>query len=97
MLESVYIAHLLFSAELDVMNPQIQEYSTTGTHVNNKNENKSSMVAIILSVIFAFLTFFLISENAMNVWWKLMFVAIGYLIIRVYLYVSKVQLFYKER
>ena len=97
MLEGVYIAHLLFSAELDVMNPQILEYSTTGTHVNNKNENKSSMVAIFLSVIFAFLTFFLISENAINVWLKLMFVAIGYLIIRVYLYVSKVQLFYKER
>jgi len=95
--ESLYLGHLLYSAELDIMNPQNLEYATTGTHVNNKNESKSSMSAIVISAIFTFLTYFFISENANVVWTKLLFVAIAYLVLRIYLYTSKIKLYYKEK
>ena len=62
--ESLYLGHLLYSAELDIMNPQYLHYATTGNHSNNKNETKSSLSAMLLSAIFAFLTYFFISENA---------------------------------
>lgn len=94
--ESLYLGHLLYSAELDIMNPQNLEYSTTGTHANNKNESKSSMSAIVISAIFTFLTYFFISENASVVWVKLLVVAFIYLVLRIYLYISKIKLYYKE-
>ena len=94
--ECLYLGHLLYSAELDIMNPQNLEYATTGTHSNNKNEAKSSLSAIVISALFTFLTYFFISENASVVWVKLLFVAIGYLALRIYLYTSKVKLYYKE-
>ena len=94
--ECLYLGHLFYSAELDIMNPQNLEYATTGTHSNNKNEAKSSLSAIVISALFTFLTYFFISENAGVVWVKLFFVALVYLILRIYLYTSKVKIYYKE-
>ena len=37
MVEALYISHLVYSAELDIMNPQNHEYATKGNHSNNKN------------------------------------------------------------
>jgi hypothetical protein len=79
------------------MNPQTQEYSTTGNHSNNKNETKSSLNALILSALFAFLTYFFIGENPAILWWKLAFIGGLYLAWRIYLYTSKIKVFYKEK
>ena len=75
--ECIYTGHLLYSAELDIMNPQKLEYATTGNHSYNKNEMKSNLSAIILSALFTFLSYFFISENAYVVWIKLLLIAVG--------------------
>ena len=79
------------------MNPQNLEYATTGTHSNNKNESMSSLSAVVISALFTFLTYFFISENAGVVWIKLLFVAVAYLVLRIYLYSSKIKIYYKEK
>lgn len=97
MIESLYIAHLVWSAEMDFMNPQTQQYQTTGTHSNNPNEVKSTVFSFVLSVMFALLTFFFISKSPNSVWIKLMLMAVAFCALRIYLYIIKIKVYFKEK
>lgn len=97
MLVCTYIAHALWCAETDIMNPQTLQYQTTGGHVNNPNEVKAVITAMLMSALMAFLTFFFMPENDKIVWWKLLFIAAMFLALRVWLYINKVRVYYKER
>lgn len=93
----IYIAHLLWSAEFDIMNPQNRLYQTTGTSQKNPNETKSTILAFFMSGIFAFIIYFLMAENAKVVFWKIIFISLALVLIRVYLYLTKIRLYYKEK
>nr|MCR5553762.1 hypothetical protein [bacterium] len=93
----LYLAHLLWSAEIDIMNPQNRLYQTTGDVHKNPNENKSTIIAFILSAVFAFVCFLLMRENVNVVYLKLFFVSLIFLAVRIYLYVTKIRLYYKEK
>ena len=97
LLESVYLAHLFMSAEADVMNPQNAQYQMTGTHHNNPNELKSTVYTFVLSALFAGLTFFFLTKSPDAVWTKVMFIALAFLSLRVYLYVNKIKVYFKEK
>ena len=58
----LYYAHLFGSATLDIMNPLNEAYATSGTIDNNENENKSSIIAFALAVIFSLFSFILFNE-----------------------------------
>ena len=96
-IELGYLGHLMWCAELDIMNPQTWQYQTTGTHVNNPNEIRATLYALLISVLFAFLTFFFIRENLVTVWFKVLLVAALFFALRLYLYVSKIKVYYKEK
>lgn len=55
--------HILWSATLDIMNPQNEQYATTGEEINNPNENKSILIAFILSIFFALISYKLFNES----------------------------------
>ena len=93
----IYVAHLLWSAELDVMNPQTREYQTTGGSQKNPNELKSTVIAFLVSALVAFITFFLMSEDVRKVYLKLIIIAAIFFAIRVVLYCQRVRLYYKEK
>lgn len=97
MIEGVYLSHMLMSAEYDIMKPQTAHYQTTGGHISNPNDLKSSLMSIILSGIFAFLTYFFISESTTTVWLKVLVFVIGFLALRIWLYVNKIKVYYKEK
>ena len=97
MIELLYLAHMLMSAEFDIMNPQTAHYQTTGTHSNNPNEAKSTIFAFLISAVFAYLTFFFIEESTIKVWSKLIIFAGIFFIIRLWLYVNKIKVYYKEK
>ena len=96
-LECTYLSHLFMSADLDIMNPQTAHYQTTGSHLFNPNEIKSTIYGFLMSAIMTVLTYFLIMENTNNVWTKLFFVALAFLVLRVWLFVNKVKVYFKER
>lgn len=96
-IEFVYLAHLFMSADLDIMNPQTAHYQTTGSHINNPNEVKSSIYGFVISAIMSYLTYFFISDNMNSVWRKMMLIALVFCALRVWLYVNKVKVYYKER
>ena len=92
----IYLAHVLWSAELDFMNPQNRQYATTGSNVNNPNESKSTAIGFGLAFGFSAITFLLFMEGVMLAWIKVFIIALVFLIMRIYLYVSRVRLYYKE-
>lgn len=94
---SIYTGHLFWSASMDIMNPQNEQYATTGEHTNNPNETKSTITAFLLSAIFTFLFYFLIGERIDTVWIKLVFIAIAFALWNAYMYFSKVKLYYQEK
>ena len=96
-LEGFYLGHLLWSAELDIMNPQIAQYAATGTHTNNPNEVKSTLYAFLLSAFMAFLVFALISEGVTLFWIKAMILGIIFFMVRLYFYIMKIKVYYKEK
>lgn len=93
----VYVAHLLWSAELDVMNPQNHQYQTTGDSQKNPNENLSTTYAFLISAVFSFICFFLLSEDIRVVFIKVLFIALAFCAIRTWLYFTRVKLYYKEK
>lgn len=96
-IEFLYLSHMLISAELDIMNPQNEQYQTTGGHANNPNETKSTILGFVLSALFAFLTYFFVLDNYKVVWLKMMLMAGALLLIRVWLYINKIKVYYKEK
>ena len=93
----VYLAHLAWSVELDVMNPQNEQYQTSGEHQRNPNELKSTIIAFATAFLFAFFAYFLLNEDVTVVYSKLLFIGFAYLLIRAYLLFTRISLYYKEK
>lgn len=94
---SVYAGHMFWSASLDIMNPQVEQYATTGTHTNNPNETKSTIFAFLISAIVTLIFYLLITENVAVVWFKIFVIAFGYCALNLYLYLSKIKTYFKEK
>ena len=57
---------MFYSATLDIINPLNELYATTGSDVSSENENKSMMIAFVLSIIFAAYAFLLFNEATVS-------------------------------
>lgn len=97
MLYGIYVAHLLSSAESDIMNPQYEQYATFNEQANNPNESGSGIMAILLSVIVFVFALFLSSRSDPATWLKLAIVAVAFAGFKVFTYISKIKAFYKEK
>ncbi len=94
----IYLAHMLYCAELDIMNPQYEIYATIGNDDNNPNETKATVSAFVISFIVAIVMLLLIVENAeITTYLKLLGVSLALLCYRTYLFFQNVKLYYKEK
>ena len=96
-IEFIFIAHMFYSAQLDLMNPQNQLYASVGSTVSNPNEMKSTVSAFLISFATALVVFFLLFEGAGRVYLKLIAVALGVLVYRVWMFFSMLNLYYNEK
>ena len=108
---AIYVAHLMYCAELDIMNPQYEIYATVGSSDNNRNENNATFTAFLISFLTAAAVFLLLLDKSDaishiklsdsvaidTVYLKLFLVAFVTAVYRVYLYFSKIKLYYKEK
>ena len=96
-IEFIFIAHMFYSAQLDLMNPKTQLYASVGGAVTNSNETKSTVSAFIISFLTAGAVFFLLYESSGHVYIKLVSVALAVLIYRTWMFFSMLKLYYKEK
>ncbi|MBQ8295775.1 MAG: hypothetical protein IJX87_05020, partial [Clostridia bacterium] len=92
-----FIAHLFWSGELDIMNPQYTQYATFSEQSNNPNENKSSLLTFVISFFAAIAIFLLALEDASAVWWKASVFSVAFAALRVFLFFLKIKVYYKEK
>ena len=96
---AVYLSHLLFCAEQDLMNPQIELYATVGASESNINETRATLTAFLFSFAIAALLFLLMLESsgAISVYIKFLAVSLAVLFYRLNMFFSKIKLYYKEK
>ncbi|MDR0850734.1 MAG: hypothetical protein LBN07_04640 [Christensenellaceae bacterium] len=92
----VFTAHLLWSVDMDITNPQYKFYHDGVHSTTNPNEIKSTVLAFVLSLFFFGWTFFLMLDDAKTVWIKIMLIAMALLGLRVYLNLSKAKVYFKD-
>ncbi len=90
----LFVAHLFLSAELDIMSPQYDQYQTTGQ--GSSSENKSVIWAFIISFIVCAFSYLLINEDSQTVYLKVMFLALAFMVFRIYMFFEKVRLYYRQ-
>lgn len=82
----LYTGHLIWSAELDFMNPQDQLYKEVGEgNISNPNENLTGALAFIISFAFTGISLFLMFEDSITVFYKLLVISIIFFVSRVIL------------
>lgn len=92
-----YAAHLFWSAESDIMNPQYEQYATFNNQGNNPNENHSALLAFLLSFAVFAASLLLSFEDGERVWIKAAIVAVAICAFKVVTYLMKISAFYKEK
>lgn len=95
----IYFAHLLYSAELDILNPHTEVYAAIGDHGNDPNELKSTSAAFIISfLIAAFIVLLILSDETISsVCIKLSGIGLLAFVYRAYLFFTNIKLYYKEK
>jgi len=97
----VHFGHMVWSATLDIMNPQNEQYATIGTNFNNPNEGKSTVAAFIVSIAFSLIAFKFLYESCMDgtsliAILKLVFISLAYFLSIGFLFIKKIQAFYYD-
>ena len=98
----LYYGHLFYSATIDLMNPLNEMYATTGEDFNNENENKSSLVGVVLSAIFALFAFVFFNEARLTssgistVCYKLFFIGSMFAVYFISMYILKIRAYYGQ-
>lgn len=87
----VYLGHLLWSAEMDFMNPKDNLYAAVGNNVNNPNETTSAILAFVISFLMMGLSFFLVSTEVSLAFVKLFLIALAFFLLRVLLFLLKIK------
>ena len=93
----VYVAHLFSSAEMDIMNPQYEQYATFNEQANNPNENLSGLSAVIVAFVVFAVALFLGATGTKGVWLRLAPVTLIIAVAKAITYRMKIKVFYKEK
>ncbi len=97
----IHIGHMIYSATLDIMNPQNEQYATTGGSINNPNETKSTILAFIISIAFTLIAFLLFQEDSTYSHTylgtiKILIISVCFLLTMIYMFIQRVKAYYYE-
>ncbi|NCA95464.1 MAG: hypothetical protein EOM74_00630 [Methanomicrobia archaeon] len=100
----VQVGHILFCALLDLMNPQNEQYATTGGQISNPNEIKATISSFIIAFVLALIAlgFILEDQNLPNehlnrAFIKLMLIGLAFLGTNIYFFIAKIKAYYYDR
>ena len=95
--------HIFFSATLDIMNPQNEVYATEGTSISNPNEIKSTVVAFVVSILVALVSYVFLNEshyasgNFNSAFIKILIISALFFASTITLFFLKIKAFYIDR
>ena len=92
----VVLGHIVWSAELDFLNPKNALYRMEGAVSVNTNEVKSTILAFALCIIFFAITLFFLIDGMSGVFVKLFVLSFMFFALRIYLFYYKTKVLFKE-
>ena len=97
----LHYGHMIWSAMLDIMNPQNEQYATLGVNFNNPNEGKSTIIAFVTSILYSLFAFKILYESGMEGDFsfavvKLLLISLVYFGSLTFLFVKRVKAFYYD-
>jgi ABC-2 type transport system permease protein len=88
--------HILWSYELDLLNPKFMEYANSQSIDDNPNATKSILIGTVLSLGVCAITIAMLFENVVTGWIRLILLAAAFFGIRLYMLLSKSKLYFNE-
>ena len=88
--------HILWSFQLDLRNPQLAEYNEKREGAENKNKASSILCGTIMSVFMAFVTIFFLLDNVDQAWIRIIGIAAGFFVLRLFLFVNNLFVYFRE-
>ena len=90
-------SHILWSFQLDIVNPQILQYATKGNEViNNPNVAKSVVIGFVISLLAGVTILLMFMENYLFGWIRVMLLAFAFAFFRLYLLNNNVKVYFNE-
>jgi hypothetical protein len=92
----INLAHIMMAVESDILKPQYKKYFGGQPETLNPNELKSAGLTFLLAIIFFGISVFLLYENSVTAWYKILAIAAGFFAMRLYLFINRIRVYYKE-
>lgn len=97
----IHVGHMIYSATLDIMNPQNEQYATSGGTIDNPNETKSTILAFVIAIAMALVSFIFFRENdvynsSYMASIKIFLIGLVFLGTMVYMFIQRVRAYYYE-
>jgi len=89
--------HVLWSGMIDLMNPQNEQYATSGEMTDNPNESSVTVSAFIVSAVYALFAFILFPEGVGSACVKLCLMGVGFFAVLAYMYFEKIKVYYADK
>lgn len=93
---TINTAHMFWAFQLDLLNPRLNEYATTGSHHDNPNISKSILNGLILAFLVGGLSFIIFDSGLSVDILKLVLICLGFLTLRVYLFILNLNTYFKN-
>ena len=92
----VNTAHMLWSMQIDILNPKLLEFSTTGNLRDSKNNSKSLVIGLAVAVVFGVITFLcFLGMDILNML-KLLLIAGLFFALRLYLFHINLKVYFNK-
>jgi len=92
----VYLGHLLWSMETDILNPKYKNYNNGISYVVNPNESFSIFLAFFISLIIFGITLFLMLERYDIALIKILLISAVFVFVRIWLFINNSKIYFKE-
>lgn len=89
-------AHVFWSFQYDMLEPNFADYALTGNLNNNKNVGRSIFTGILMAVGFGAVGAFLLFEDYTTGWIRLILLALAFLSLRTVLLLWNMRVYFKR-
>ena len=89
------VGHILWSMQLDILNPKLQDAARQGSTKNNPNIGKSILIGVFIAAVAAVLTWFFVGLGG-NAAWKILIFCFIFLILRIVLFIINMKVYFKR-
>ncbi len=89
-------AHILWSFQLDILNPKLRDYAETGKADGNVNANKSVKIGMMMALIVGLIAMLLLYDAMDIAWYKIILIALAFFGLRLFLFVKNLRVYFKR-